>query len=216
MVVPFTPPELTRSLVRVPRSGFGRRGDDRLLDLGRVSSLAVAVGPIERIPRGGLVGRSRSFLNAIATPIFGGDSVATTNTTTTATATPTSDATITATPRPSPIRQPKRPLPYEPTEDATQSLPKKQRIITASPCPHVSVATAIVVPRDARVPQTVVLVTKRSEELQKKLSIIQREKEELQKINAELQRKLSLFQQLFKHKKRLTGVVKRLGLKVVD
>ena len=183
MVAPHDVGDLVRSLVRVPGSGSEYpTAGSECLDLARASSLAASVVVPTTLPP------------ALATPKV----------------TP-----------PAPSSSINKFITQEGINAGISKItpvPKKVRIVKMTPQELQNNASRIMPINSPAGPVLYMTAKPQSEtsppvSLDKaSLSVLMRERDNLKRENKELQRRLSLFQQLFKDKKRLTSVVKRLGV----
>ncbi|XP_066948203.1 uncharacterized protein [Macrobrachium rosenbergii] len=195
MVAPHDTGDLVRSLVRVPGSGSNRAAGSECLDLGRASSLAASVPVPTTLPP------------ALATPKV-------------VRQTPPSvdklgsQVGVEAGILPAKPEDRKRQRSEElPGSDSEASVPKRPRIFAltqASPVVSAQAGQFVVVSLQPQTssPPSINFSGAAS------LSQLIKERDNLRKENQELQKRLSLFHQLFKDKRRLTSVVKRLGVNV--
>ena len=204
MVAPHDTGDLVRSLVRVPGSGSDRTAGSECLDLARASSLAASVPVPSTLPP------------ALATPKV-----------TPPPAKKLDNQGVAAgiLPKSSDSESRKRQLPEsssatEGNSAGTSPPPKRARIVYMTPqelqshasrvvplnTPNGTVLFLAAEPRTANSPP--INLSKAS------LAELIKERDNLRKENQELQKRLALFQQLFRDKKRLTSVVKHLGVNV--
>ncbi|XP_068209794.1 uncharacterized protein [Palaemon carinicauda] len=201
MVAPHDTGDLVRSLVRVPGSGSNRAAGSECLDLGRASSLAASVPVPTALPPALANPKTLKQASASVSKKLGSEVGAT--------------AGILPT-RPTVTEDRKRQRSQESPEDNGESShSKRPRVYTVSQGSHMvpvpttvgSVVVVSVQPQTSSSPS--VNVTEAAS-----LSQLIQERDNLRQENRELQKRLILFQQLFKDKKRLTSVVKRLGVNV--
>lgn len=195
MVAPHDTGDLVRSLVRVPGSGSNRSAGSECLDLGRASSLAASVPVPTTLPP------------ALAMPTVVGPTNSSENKKL------GSQVGVTAGILPTKLANAehrKRQRSQETSEDGSNSSSaKKPRIYTFHQAVSVPASGSVVLL--ALQPQT---SSQPSVNLATSLSQLIQERDNLRRENQELQNRLALFQQLFRDKKRLTSVVKRLGVNV--
>lgn len=205
MVAPHDTGDLVRSLVRVPGSGRDRTMASVCCDLSNVSSYAATVPVPQALPP------------AIARPLVepqqpeinprenGSDP---------------KDLTSThkrARPQPSEISRGINSVPQiDVSRDNRSSLPtlKRLRVVYLTP-QQVGQRTG----QPPNLSLTMSIVQMQPQQQQQQLSTIDiaqllQERDDLRGENLALQKRLALFQQLFRDKKRLTSVVKRLGVNV--
>ena len=191
MVAPHnTGGDISRSLVRVPGSGYDFSAGSECLNLARASYLAASV-PIPSTLPPALVTRKMMTLS------------------------PVNQEGITAG-----ILPRKRQLSESSSFLGTNSrAPKRIRIVYMTPQELQDHASRIV-PMDTPLGPFLFLTAQPKSETSPSpspsttLSDLIKQRDNLRQENQELQRRLILFQQLFKDKKRLTSVVKRLGVNV--
>lgn len=213
MVAPHETGDLVRSLVRVPGSGSDRSAGSECLDLARASTLAASVPVPKTLPAAlaspkvpqqskneKLVGQTGP-----AADVLGGNSSS-------------------ANGRSNTNGDRKRQRPEEPAEtgnfSSESSAPKRPRIVYMTPEQVLSHASRMVSVSTAAGPllflplQPSTSNSPPSSLREASVSQLIQERNTLRQENQVLQQQLALFQQLFKDKKRLGSVVKRLGVKI--
>ena len=215
MVAPHDTGDLVRSLVRVPGSGFDyQTAGSKCLDLARASSLAASVPVPATLPSAlatPVVKNKEASSRTSAVKLGSQDGV-------TAGILPrTAGSTVTTTT----TTMNKRVLDDADDTSSVEPIPKRGRIVFMTP-EELSKNASRVVPLNTPAGPVLLLTAQPASEISRPIRLDQltlseliKEKEKLKRENAELKRRLNLFGQLFKDKKRLTSVVKRLGVGVV-
>ena len=223
MVASYDTGDLVRSLVRVPGSGSDRTAGSECLDLARASSLAASVPVPMTLPAALAtpkiirVSPHTSVNEKLESQV--GAAVAATATATAAAAGIIAAAAAAA----KPDRKRQRPLDSSEAGNSTgESAPvtKRARIVYMTPQQVMSQASRLVsvstpvgpvlfLPLQAQTQSSPPLALNEAS-----LSQLIQQRNNLRQENQDLQQRLSLFQQLFKDKKRLASVIKRLGVEV--
>ena len=204
MVVPYDTGDIIRSLVRVPGSGSDRTAGSECLDLARVSSLAASVRVEPTLPAAlatpKIIIRKSHHTSSLNEKL--GSQVGTA-------------AGIIKEAKPSGSGDHKR---ERQTGDLSAPVTKRARIVYMTPQQVMSQANRLV---PISTPVGPILFLPLQAQMQNQtpplslneasLSQLIQERNNLRQENRNLQERLSLFQQLFKDKKRLDSVIKRLG-----
>ena len=206
MVAPHDTGDLVRSLVRVPGSGSDRTAGSECLDLARASSLAASVPVPSTLPPTLVTPKVTPPPPPPVNKLGSQEGVA-----------------AGILPRSSGTEGRKRQLDGSSEASDTSAptvLPKRARVVYMTPQELQNNASRVVPVNTPAGPVLFLAAQPRSETSppirfdQATLADLVRERDNLRQENQELQRRLTLFQQLFKDKRRLTSVVKRLGVNV--
>ena len=210
MVAPHEIGDLVRSLVRVPGSGFDyRTAGSQCLDLARASSLAASVPVPSTLPPALVTPtppkRSTTTTTSAAVKLGSQDGV-------TAGILPRIESTTDVHANDTTVS--------EPSPNAAFSIPKRAKIVRMTR-EELSNNASRIVPLNTPAGPVLFLSAQPLSETsppihldQLSLSELIKHRDELKRENEELRRRLILFRQLFKDKKRLKSVVKRLGIDV--
>ena len=224
MVAQHNPGYLVRSLVRVPGSGYNRMAGSESLDLSRASSLAASVRVPQTLPAALVTPKIIKQVHASVNEKLGsGFGVAA--------------GILPSNPSGSGDRKRKH---SRDTSEGSYStpelslLPKRARLVYMTPQQIISMASRLVnIPTPAGSPlylplqnqepsapplsfdeASTVQLIRESNNLRQVNQELQTSLSALSQKNQELQKRISLFQLLFRDKKRLGAVVKRLGVEI--
>lgn len=214
MVAPHDTGDLVRSLVRVPGSGSDRTAGSECLDLARASSLAASVPVPQSLPPALATPRVVQRPHASRNEKLGGQvGVAAGILQASGAASNSSE-------------DRKRSLSQVSSSSGnangeTNSAPKRARLVYMTPQQVMSQANRVV-PLSTPAGPVLFLASQPQTPNSPPITLSEasiaqliQERNSLRQENLALQQRLSLFQQLFKDKKRLGSVVKRLGVNVV-